>query len=600
MEKKINIYTSQFANGDYIPYTIGVLVSYLTQFDYIKKSCNFHKTFVNKKLLEDNINQCKNADILLCSCYVWNWNISKLLAEEVKKINPKCLIVFGGPQIPNNDNIFFEKHEYIDIIVHGEGEIILKNIFDHFFTDKDYSKIKGIQTKNFKNGLSLEKINIENLSSPYIDGTIERLVGNDLKNSIGMLETLRGCPFLCTFCDWGSLTYTKMRKFSIKRVKDELKFFSDKEISSFYIADSNFGIFKERYIEIAKILKNINEKRFKEGKESIKAIITGWAKIPFYKLVDIVYLMKDSLGQAVGISIQSMSDNVLKAIKRKNMVDVKKEGELDIISNTLKKSNKKGFIEIIIGLPEENLSEFKSNFQNLLIDKNVGSNGIYDIRAYGAQQLVNAELNDPEYVKKYKIKTLEIQQKSISINNRFKISENERLVVSSSSFNKKEFKEMILYYWIIKFMHLSGLTFDLSHFLNDNNIIEIWKFYDDINDFCEKIKNNFIHKEYHLAKEFINVGSSGGDWEDCDYVYETKDNENEWTFADFSEIITKGTYDRLNKIKHQEMVIGKIKLIKFYEKKYNFKLDIKFKNKYLNKMQLEGSDFSGDWFAHNG
>ena len=27
------------------------------------------------------------------------------------------------------------------------------------------------------------------------------------------LETNRGCPFACTFCDWGSLTYAKIRKF---------------------------------------------------------------------------------------------------------------------------------------------------------------------------------------------------------------------------------------------------------------------------------------------------------------------------------------------------------------------------------------------------
>ena len=93
-----------------------------------------------REKVEEYILQCKNSDILLCSCYVWNWEIMIYLAEQVKKLNPKCSIIFGGPQVPENTKGFFEKYPFVDILVHGEGEQILENIFDSYLDNKDYSK----------------------------------------------------------------------------------------------------------------------------------------------------------------------------------------------------------------------------------------------------------------------------------------------------------------------------------------------------------------------------------------------------------------------------------------------------------------------------
>ena len=33
--------------------------------------------------------------------------------------------------------------------------------------------------------------------------------------SFATLETNKGCPYKCTFCDWGSLTYSKVKKFNL-------------------------------------------------------------------------------------------------------------------------------------------------------------------------------------------------------------------------------------------------------------------------------------------------------------------------------------------------------------------------------------------------
>ena len=128
---KVNSSQFNYQYGDQIhfPYSIASLVSYIQSKPELSKNFQFEKTFVFRDNVEEYIQRCKNTDILLCSCYVWNWAITKHLANEVKKINPDCMIIFGGPQIPDLSDDFFKLHPYVDMIVHGEGEKVLEEIF---------------------------------------------------------------------------------------------------------------------------------------------------------------------------------------------------------------------------------------------------------------------------------------------------------------------------------------------------------------------------------------------------------------------------------------------------------------------------------------
>ena len=123
----------QYDNQIHFPYSISMLVSHIKSKDHLSKNYKFEKTFVFREKIDDYILECKDSDILLCSCYVWNWELTKYLAERVKKLNPKCLIIFGGPQVPNDTSEFFKNHNYIDILVHAEGEYILENLFSEYY-----------------------------------------------------------------------------------------------------------------------------------------------------------------------------------------------------------------------------------------------------------------------------------------------------------------------------------------------------------------------------------------------------------------------------------------------------------------------------------
>ena len=48
------------------------------------------------------------------------------------------------------------------------------------------------------------------LPSPYLENVFEPLLdANPDERWLALWETNRGCPFSCTFCDWGSATAAK-------------------------------------------------------------------------------------------------------------------------------------------------------------------------------------------------------------------------------------------------------------------------------------------------------------------------------------------------------------------------------------------------------
>ena len=69
-------------------------------------------------------------------------------------------------------------------------------------------------------------------------------------------ETNRGCPYSCSFCDWGSSTMSRIRAFDIERVRAEAEWIGRMRPAFVFVADANFGILP-RDMEIADSLDRI-------------------------------------------------------------------------------------------------------------------------------------------------------------------------------------------------------------------------------------------------------------------------------------------------------------------------------------------------------
>lgn len=478
-----------------IPASIATLVTYLKTDDEITKKCNFQKTFIKRRDVDSHVKQCKDSDILLCSCYVWNWEITLHLIRGVKAINPTCLVICGGPQIPQRTEGFFDKHTYIDIIAHGEGEYILMDIFKHYLSDQKYNEIKGIETKNGKNPPANRIFDLSTLPSPYLTGTINELVDiNSSDQWFVAWETNRGCPFKCTFCDWGSATATKMRQFQQERVLKEIEWFADNNITHIDLCDSNFGIFQDRDMTIAKQVKSMSTQ-----KGVSMSMGPAWAKIPYEKLIPIAKELLEP-GDFMNLSFQSMDRHTLDTIKRANI----KYDSFEDVTGLLKKHDINAYVEIIMGLPGETLESFKNGLVKLIENPDVGKT--CTVNVYHTHVLPNAQLNDPDYIKEHGI---EIMKSPIFSTD--SIPEYEHIITNTNSYTFDDLKEMYVFSWVIRTFHIRGITYYLSRFFMNDYDVGLRDFYDTL---IEYMQNSVLtmSKVYKKVIEYRDIGYAGGGW----------------------------------------------------------------------------------------
>ena len=497
-------YNYQYGDRIHLPYSIACLVTYLKNNQKIKENFKFEKTFVFRENIEDDINRCKNSDVLLCSCYVWNWELTIHLAEQVKKINPDCLIILGGPHVPENSAGFFDKYPFVDMLVHGEGEKISEEIFTEYLNNKDFSNVKGISTKEFQT-MFAERINdLDILPSPYLTNTIWELVENvEGIRWICSWETHRGCPYLCTFCDWGSATFTKMRRFSEETLMKELDWFAENKMTYIDCCDANFGIFFVRDLRIAK---KLNELATTKGFP--QTFQQSWAKNSSEKIIPIAKeLQEGGLLTAVTLSVQSLDENTLTIIKRANM----KFDRFSNLSNQFREEGLPTYSEVIRGLPGETLESFKEGLEQL-----VGESKIDTIYIFHCIVLPNAPMNIPEYREKYKLKTIRspIYLGHSSINNRT-IEEYENVVTSTSTATQEDIKQMYLYSWITLSMLSFGILEYVSRYYNKIHGISYMKFYEEVLEFC-KAENSIFSEEYEKVVKHSEIGYKGEGWNHYD------------------------------------------------------------------------------------
>jgi radical SAM superfamily enzyme YgiQ (UPF0313 family) len=544
---KVNSSQFNYKYGDQIhfPYSIASLVGYIQSKEELGKQFSFEKSFVFRDNLEENIQECRDSDILLCACYVWNWEITIQLAREVKKINPNCLVIFGGPQIPGFSEGFFEKYPFLDIIVHGEGEHVLENILKEYLENKNYLEIKGIETKEFRNPPQ-ERINdLDSLPSPYLTNTVWKLVDKvDGIKWIASWETNRGCPYQCSFCDWGSATFTKMRKWEESRLFKEIEWFADNEIPYIDCCDANFGIYQDRDMRLAKKLKEVAlAKHFPER------IRPAWAKNSSEKIIPIAkQLQEGGILGAVTLAVQSLDPSTLEIIKRANI----KFDKFADLTTEFKLANIPTYTEIIIGLPGETLETFKKGLEDIAKTK------IGIVFIYNCGVLPNAPMNVPEYREKYKIKTMRspIMLVHSSIHGR-DIQEFEEIVVGTSTCSKEDIYEVYMYSWVFLTLHSLGILKQVSEYYNQVYKLPFMEFYETFLEFSRS-KESIFSDEVKIIEEYRDGGYTGKGWDHHDP-----------NLGDINWPIEEASWLRLSKDASKlESSIGLF--LKFLEEKFRF------------------------------
>lgn len=478
----------------HLPYTIGALWSYAIQNTRIVD--NYEPTFIFKRqAVPSLIKQINNPDVAMFSCYLWNWEYNKTVAKLIKDKYPHCLIVFGGPQVTNKplEKNFFKLHPYVDTIVNGEGEIAFQNILlDHL----DNIKPKRV--------MQFSRLDDLNYPSPYLSGVFDNIIKEN-PNIIwtAVTETNRGCPYACTFCDWGSLTYSKVRKFPEQRVLDEITWMSNKKIDRMFIADANFGILHDRDKKFAQ---HLNDLQVTTGYPKIAS--TNWAKNSKEKIVEIAKIFfSNNKNLGFTISLQTTNESALEAVKRKNM-DI---NNLESIVKLCEEQGIRPYTELILGLPYETIDSWRENF-NVLLKANQHS--LLEIYFLGI--LENSELNTYEQIQQHEIKYIKLPTGLIGSGNAInldldedhEIQEYESIVYQTKYMSLDDIVDGYLFSHVIANYHFGGWTQILSRFLYQHKGISYLQFYTDLEDYIKQTPG-IMNSCYHRIKSFVKKVLSG-------------------------------------------------------------------------------------------
>ena len=487
-------------NAHYLPYSVGVLWAYVNQFETINQNFELDHIIWKRDSIDKTFAKVSTSKVFGFSTYVWNKNYNYALARRIKQELPDSIIVFGGPEMPITDKDIFKNLPFIDAVIKSEGEIVFKNLLEAIATERNWTEVNGLlvncDTITVDTGDSGRIGNLDELPSPYLTGVFDKLMAEttDVEWN-ATIETNRGCPYACTFCDWGSLTYNKVKKFKLERVFAELEWIGQKKCGFATITDANFGMFVERDNAIADRLLEIQDKYGYPNSFSM-----SWAKDQKPEVFDIVFKLIKSpkFNQGLTVSVQSMDLDVLENIKRKNL----SQHKINDIFALCDKHNVPVYTEIILGLPGETKETWKESFYKIFRAGNHTG-----INVLQAQMLENAEMNLLQK-KLYKITSVPVYDYMSGSYNVDELQESVHAVTSTKDMPVEDMLDSQVHSWFIQTFHINGFTTYISRFLEKTNGIDYSEFYDKLYKFMSK-DPWFVQEREELRSYYKNWMTDG-------------------------------------------------------------------------------------------
>ena len=428
--------------------------------EWIPAPYKFNK-YENVKEIYQEISE---ADIVMFSSYAWNYSIIDSLASLIKSTNPDVITVIGGPHIGTNEPKFLEQRKpFYDFICQPTkpGEPFMEDLINSYFENDGNPKIEDISwelraLQGKKHNINTD-VSIYEEHFDYLKEIVDYARDNKMEPFM-ILETTRGCPYKCVYCEWGGGIETKIIKKDIELVKRDILALKRAGYRDAYLTDANFGAFEDRDLEIFEFAwkNNFNLTDISTMKSPSlsrrKRLIDRW--------FDIVGAGPETHSKSEGgtdmwgdtqyisvvptVSIQSISDEAMEVSKRK---DLSTEDKLELSRHIERRCREEGFpvpaLELILAMPGSTLTDFYNEVEV-----------IWNFKAWGSFRhdymfLPDSELNNPAYKEQYNIKTVEVYSDIIDedgSDNWKSLYKNKktyfRTILSCYSFTDEELKEM--------------------------------------------------------------------------------------------------------------------------------------------------------------
>lgn len=467
---KRRIYVSAFSRSAYLPVVWGALRSYADTQPDLVDAYTFEQPFFLPEQAKDPVSLMEDPAVFAMSCYLWNFNKNMAACRAVKERFPEAVTVVGGPHVPDNAAEFLDRHPYIDFAIHKEGEAPFAELLRALLQDEpDFTAVPSLSYRDRdgtvrRNPLGGQLPREIDVPSPWLTGLMQPSF--EAARSAGyqptvLWETNRGCPYSCTFCDWGSANQSKIRKFDEDRLHAEIDYFTEQNVSAILCADANFGILPRDVGLAEHLVRNKQESGF-PGK-----FVTSYAKNANDRIVQISSMFAlNGMSNGTILAMQSGTQDVLEQVKRSNMPAKNYEK----LAAAFRERGVEAYTEVIVGLPNETPETFARGLCRML------EMGIHDdIMIYECVLLPNAEMGSAAHREKYRLDTITRTYLPDDV-------EEVEVVVGHATMSREDWVRMYLFGAVLQALHNRGITRQLATYLHTEGLLGYEDFYRSLAD----------------------------------------------------------------------------------------------------------------------
>jgi radical SAM superfamily enzyme YgiQ (UPF0313 family) len=253
---------------------------------------NFHVRLCDEAFGDADLNA--DDDFIFITGKVSQWGRMKQLAETYRK--RKKIVVMGGPLASLSPELV---RPYCDILVRGEME----DIYPQFFGDL----AKGAWKEEYAG------------THPDLSRTViprYDLYPND-RTLYGSLQTSRGCPYQCDFCDVIQYLGRHQRHKPVNRILNELDALLKYGYSSIFITDDNFATNRSKAKEKLEAMRDWN---LRKGGGNISFF--SQTAVDVARDEELMRLMFDAGLDCVFLGIETPNPESLKETNKKQNINV--------------------------------------------------------------------------------------------------------------------------------------------------------------------------------------------------------------------------------------------------------------------------------------
>jgi radical SAM superfamily enzyme YgiQ (UPF0313 family) len=164
------------------------------------------------------------------------------VAREVKLRRPGCVIVFGGPSARSavfDLPYYRDPDTYLDAVVEGDGELVFREIAR--LPDLTRTALASVAGLTLPVGGGWHRT-----QRPVAPALLDLMpsafqLGLMPHGSVAYLETFRGCPLSCRFCEWGTMDRSQ-GVFSADYIAHEMRAFARSEAPAIFLLDAGLNL----------------------------------------------------------------------------------------------------------------------------------------------------------------------------------------------------------------------------------------------------------------------------------------------------------------------------------------------------------------------